>query len=45
VVAELDEASRSKAWNEVHEHLRQFESARGLETELEVVIGSGARSS
>jgi ubiquinone/menaquinone biosynthesis C-methylase UbiE len=43
VVAELDEAARSKAWNEVHEHLKQFESTGGLETELEVIIGSGAR--
>jgi SAM-dependent methyltransferase len=43
VVAELGEAARSAAWNEVHEHLRQLESPRGLETELEVIIGSGAR--
>jgi hypothetical protein len=43
VVADLGEAARSEAWNEVHDHLKQFASARGLETELEVVIGSGAR--
>jgi SAM-dependent methyltransferase len=43
VVADLGDAAKSRAWNEVHELLKQFESARGLETELEVIIGSGAR--
>jgi ubiquinone/menaquinone biosynthesis C-methylase UbiE len=42
VVADLDDAQRSKAWNEVHECLKQFEKSRGFETEFEFIIGSGA---
>ncbi len=43
VVADLSEAERSKAWAEVHECLMQFERDDGFETELEFMIGSGAK--
>jgi ubiquinone/menaquinone biosynthesis C-methylase UbiE len=43
VVADLGEAERSKAWLEVHECLKQFETAAGFETEFQFIIGSGAR--
>jgi hypothetical protein len=43
VVADLDETARSAAWDEVREHLGRFETAGGLETELEVIVGSGQR--
>lgn len=43
VVADLSDADRSKAWNEVHECLSQFETGRGFETTLELILGSGAR--
>lgn len=43
VVADLSEEDRSKAWSEVHECLKQFESGDRFETELEFFIGSGAR--
>ena len=45
VVADLSEAERSKAWAEVHECLKQFERDDGFETELEFIIGSGAKMS
>ncbi len=43
VVAELDEEARSKAWDEVGQCLKLFESGGGFRTELEVIVGSGAR--
>ena len=43
VVADLGEAERSKAWLEVHECLKQFETADGFKTEFQFIIGSGAR--
>jgi hypothetical protein len=43
VVADLDETARSAAWDEVREHLGRLETAGGLETELEVIVGSGQR--
>jgi ubiquinone/menaquinone biosynthesis C-methylase UbiE len=43
VVADLSEEDRSKAWSEVHECLKQFESGDRFETEIAFVIGSGAR--
>ena len=43
VVAELDDSARSAAWDEVREQLKRFETANGLEGELEVVVGSGQR--
>jgi ubiquinone/menaquinone biosynthesis C-methylase UbiE len=43
VVADLGEAGRSEAWREVYECLRQFETTGGFMTELEFIIGSGAK--
>ena len=43
VVANLGEEAKSKAWAEVHQSLMQFESGSGFETELEAIIGSGAK--
>lgn len=43
VVADLGEDDRVRAWNEVHECLKQFESGDGFKTELEFFIGFGAR--
>jgi hypothetical protein len=43
VVADLSEAERSKAWGEVHECLGQFEVSGGFQTEVELIIASGAR--
>jgi ubiquinone/menaquinone biosynthesis C-methylase UbiE len=43
VVAELDDVRRAKAWSAVYQCLRQFESEGGFRTELEVIIGSGAK--
>jgi cyclopropane fatty-acyl-phospholipid synthase-like methyltransferase len=45
VVADLSDEAKSKAWDEVHECLTQFEAGGRLETELELTIGSGARAS
>jgi hypothetical protein len=43
VVADIGDAERSKAWEEVHECLKQFETNRGsFETEFEFIIGAGA---
>lgn len=44
VVADLSDEAKSRAWDEVHECLTQFEVEGSLQTELEVVIGSGARA-
>jgi ubiquinone/menaquinone biosynthesis C-methylase UbiE len=43
VVADLSPEARAAAWSEVGECLRQFEDREGFQTELEFVIGSGAR--
>lgn len=43
VVADLDEAARRRAWDEVHECLRRFEAGGRFETGLELILGSGAR--
>lgn len=45
VVADLSDAEKSKAWSEVYECLKQFEASDGFQTELELIIGSGARPS
>ena len=45
VVADLSDAEKSKAWSEVYESLKQFEASGGFQTELELIIGSGARPS
>ena len=41
VVADLDDEARSKAWDDVHECLKRFDSGSGFETELEAIICSG----
>jgi ubiquinone/menaquinone biosynthesis C-methylase UbiE len=41
VVADLSEADRSKAWEDVHDCLRQFEGKDGFEAEFELLVGSG----
>jgi len=42
VVVELNDLDKSKAWHEVHECLKQFETIGAFETELEFIVGSGA---
>ena len=41
VVAHLDEEARSRAWDEVYDCLKQFETEGHFETRLEAMIGSG----
>lgn len=41
VVANLDEEAKSRAWEEVHECLKQFSAEGRFETSLEAVIASG----
>jgi hypothetical protein len=43
VVAPLSDAEKSNAWSEVYDRLKQFETGGGFTTELELLIGSGAR--
>lgn len=43
VIADLSSEARAAAWSEVGECLRQFEDREGFQTELEFIIGSGAR--
>jgi SAM-dependent methyltransferase len=43
VLTDLGDAEKSRAWSEVHECLKQFEADNGFETELEFIIGSGAK--
>jgi hypothetical protein len=45
VVAGLSDAEKSKAWSEVYECLKQFEASGSFDTELDLIIGSGARPS
>ena len=42
VAAELDEAARARAWDEVREALGRFVTQRGFEAELEVIVAAGA---
>ena len=42
VVAHLDDDAKSRAWDEVHECLKQFETEDHFQTRLEAIIGSGA---
>jgi hypothetical protein len=44
VVADLDPEARAAAWSEVGKCLRQFEDHEGFRTEVELMIGSGARA-
>jgi ubiquinone/menaquinone biosynthesis C-methylase UbiE len=43
VVADLGDAEKSKAWRDVHECLRTFETGRGFTTEFEFIIGAAAK--
>ena len=45
VVAELSEVEKSKAWEEVYECLKPFETAHGFKTDLELIIGAGFKAS
>ncbi len=44
VAADLDREARAAAWSEVGDYLRPFEDHEGFHTELEVMIGAGARA-
>jgi SAM-dependent methyltransferase len=44
VVSDLSEAAKAKAWDEVDDCLRQFETKSGFAAEFEFVIGSAAKS-
>jgi ubiquinone/menaquinone biosynthesis C-methylase UbiE len=44
VVADLSDAEKSKAWNEVYECLKQFEGADGFKAQFEFIIGAGAKA-
>jgi len=44
VVADLDPQARAAAWSEVGQCLRQFEDHEGFHTEVELMIGSGAKA-
>ena len=44
VVADLDPQARAAAWSEVGECLRSFEDHEAFQTELEFMIGAGARN-
>ena len=43
VISNLDQAAQAAAWEDVGECISQFETETGFETELEFVIGSGAK--
>jgi ubiquinone/menaquinone biosynthesis C-methylase UbiE len=44
VISELDDAAQAAAWEEVGEYITHFETDSGFETELEFIIGSGAKA-
>lgn len=43
VVADLSDDAQARAWDEVLECMKQFESGAGFEAQVEAVIGAGAR--
>jgi hypothetical protein len=43
VVADLDPEARAAAWSEFGQCLRQFEDHEGFHTEVELMVGLGAR--
>jgi len=43
VVSDLSEAARARAWAEVADCIRQFETRNGFEAEFEFLIGSGVK--
>jgi ubiquinone/menaquinone biosynthesis C-methylase UbiE len=44
VVADLSDAEKAKAWNEVYECLKEFEGADGFRAQFEFIIGAGAKA-
>jgi ubiquinone/menaquinone biosynthesis C-methylase UbiE len=44
VISELDQAAQAAAWEEVGECIAQFQTDAGFQTELEFLIGSGAKT-
>ncbi len=44
VVTDLDPEARTAAWSEVGKCLRQFEDHEGFHTDVELMLGSGARA-
>ena len=44
VVADLSDAEKSKAWNEVYECLKQFEGVDGFGAQFQFIIGVGAKA-
>jgi hypothetical protein len=40
-VADLDEKAKSRAWDEVHDCLKRFNTGGRFETRVEAIIGSG----
>ena len=44
VVADLSDAEKLKAWNEVYECLKQFEGVDGFGAQFEFIIGVGAKA-
>jgi SAM-dependent methyltransferase len=43
VVADLRDAEKSRAWGDVYECLKTFETGRGFSTEFEFIIGAAAK--
>jgi ubiquinone/menaquinone biosynthesis C-methylase UbiE len=43
VVADLGDAEKSRAWGDVYECLKTFETGRGFSTEFEFIIGAAAK--
>jgi ubiquinone/menaquinone biosynthesis C-methylase UbiE len=44
VIADLNDPEKTRAWAEVYECLKQFETDSGFRTEFEFIIGSGAKA-
>jgi ubiquinone/menaquinone biosynthesis C-methylase UbiE len=44
VVADLSDAEKSKAWDEVYECLKQFEGVDGFKAQFEFIIGAGSKA-
>ena len=44
VVADLSDAEKLKAWNEVYTCLRQFEGVGGFAAQFEFIIGVGSKA-
>ena len=44
VVADLGDAEKSKAWDEVYECVKQFEGVNGFSAQFEFIIGAGSKA-